>query len=36
MKQRLFLLLIFLPVALLGQQKVIFPDDFNTSLNGKV
>ena len=35
MKQRLFLLLIFLPVALLGQQKVIFPDDFNTSLNGK-
>lgn len=35
MKQRLLLLLIFLPAALLGQQKVIFPDDFNTSLNGK-
>ena len=35
MKQRLLLLLIFLPTALLGQQKIIFPDDFNTGLNGK-
>lgn len=35
MKQRLLLLLIFLPGILLGQQKVVFPDDFNTSLNGK-
>ena len=35
MKQRLLLFITFLPGILLAQQKVIFPDNFNTSLDGK-
>ena len=35
MKQRLLLLITLLPGILLAQQKVIFPDNFSTSLDGK-
>ena len=35
MKQRLLLLVALLPSFLLAQQRVIFPDNFDTNLNGK-